>query len=67
MYVLQTGWQIAPFVGNPYDTLVDCQAISEYLINNKIYNWPGGVKATNYACQKSVTGDKDAEKNKPTG
>ena len=64
MFVLQTGWQIAPVEGNPYDNLNDCRAISEALINNKIYNWPGGVKATNYACQR-LTIEKDGEKNEP--
>jgi len=52
MFVLQTGWQIVPIEGNPYDSLVECQAIGKALKRNKIFQWPGGVRATGYACQK---------------
>jgi len=61
MFVLQTGWQIVPVEGNPYDSLKDCRAISEALIHDKIFNWPGGVEATNYACKK-LTIEKKVEK-----
>jgi hypothetical protein len=52
MFVLQTGWQIVPIEGNPYDSLVECRAIGKALKRNKIFQWPGGVRATGYACQK---------------
>jgi len=52
MYVLQTGWQIVPIADNPYDTLVECRAVGGALKRNKIFKWPGGIRATKYACQK---------------
>lgn len=61
MLVLQTGWQIVPIEGNPYDSLMDCRAKGETLQKNKVFIWPGGVRATEYACQKLIRG-KDAGK-----
>jgi hypothetical protein len=58
MFVLQTGWQIVPIEGNPYDNLNDCLAIGKALKHNRIFNWPGGVKATKYACQKLILREK---------
>ena len=66
MFVVQTGWQIVPVVGNPYDSMMDCRRIGEALKRNNIFDWPGGVKATGYACQE-LTGKKDAEKDDTAG
>jgi len=61
MYVLQTGWQIVPIEGNPYDSLVECRTVGGAFKRNRFFDWPGGVRATEYACQKLIRG-KDAGK-----
>jgi len=52
MFVPQTEWQIVPIANNPYDTMAECRAVGGALKRNKIFKWPGGVRATKYACQK---------------
>jgi len=52
MFVPQTGWQIVPLENNPYDSLMECRAVGGALKRNKIFKWPGGIRATKYACQE---------------